>query len=359
MTGSVSSTSTSSPGTPDARGDVEADVLIVGAGPAGLFATYCAGFRGLSVTLIDNLPEPGGQVAALYPEKLIYDVAGLPAVRGRDLVDGLLQQAAAFSPLHLFGEQACDATRVPARRNGGPERWSVRTDRGRTIDCGAVVITGGIGRFTPRPLAAAADWEGRGFAYHVPRLDEHAGKDVVIAGGGDSAVDWALALTPVARSVTLVHRRARFRAHEASVEQLRRTECTIVTDAQVFSAEGDDRLRRIVLEHSGGTRSEIGVDSLIAALGFTADLSPLESWGVEIVDRRIVVGTTMRTRQPGIYAAGDIARFPGKVRLIAVGFGEAALAVNNAAVHLDPSLSLAPGHSTDAASIPAVAPAGL
>lgn len=336
---------------------IEVDILVVGAGPAGLYAAYCAGFRGLRIAVIDNLPEPGGQVSALYPEKLIYDVAALPAVRGRDLVENLLQQAEAFDPVYVLGEQAIGADPVAPLTDTGPTRWVVRTDAGRRIRCCAIVITGGIGRFTPRPLLAASAWEGRGLTYHVRRLNEHEGRDVVIVGGGDSAVDWALALHPIAASVTLVHRRAKFRAHEASVRQLRLTGCAIVTDAQVEAAEGDDRLRRVVVEHTSGERSTYPADSLIVALGFTADLGPLETWGIEIVDRRIPVDTAMRTCRPGIYAAGDITDYGGKVRLISVGFGEAALAVNNAATYLDPQRSLAPGHSTDgapsAASVPA------
>ena len=333
--------------------EIEVDLLIVGAGPAGLYAAYCGGFRGLRITVIDNLPEPGGQVAALYPEKLIYDVAALPAVRGRDLVENLISQAEAFGPTYLLGEQATSASPASPSTEGGPPRWLVGTDHGRRINCGAIVVTGGIGRFTPRPLPVAAAWEGSGLTYHVRHLAEHTGRDVVIVGGGDSAVDWALALQPIAASVTLVHRRAKFRAHEASVEALRKSPCTIITDAQITDAQGDERLREVTVRHSSGEHTTLTANSLIVALGFTADLGPLESWGIEIVDRRIVVDTAMRTFQPGIYAAGDITDYRGKVRLISVGFGEAALAVNNAATHLDPQLSLAPGHSTDNTQRPA------
>ncbi|TCK26712.1 NAD(P)/FAD-dependent oxidoreductase [Pseudonocardia endophytica] len=333
--------------------DIEVDLLIVGAGPAGLYAAYCGGFRGLRVAVIDNLPEPGGQVAALYPEKLIYDVAALPAVRGRDLVENLISQADAFGPTYILGEQATTAAPIVPSSDGGPSRWLVGTDHGRRVNCGAIVVTGGIGRFTPRPLPAAAAWEGSGLTYHVRHLAEHAGRDVVIVGGGDSAVDWALALQPIAASVTLVHRRAKFRAHESSVGELRQGTCTIITDAQVTDADGDDHLQRVVIAHSSGERTTLAANSLIVALGFTADLGPLESWGIQIVDRRIVVDTAMRTCQPGIYAAGDITDYGGKVRLISVGFGESALAVNNAATYLDPQLSLAPGHSTDSAQQPA------
>ena len=347
-TASAASSAGSSPA------DVAVDILIVGAGPAGLYAAYCAGFRGLRFAVIDNLPEPGGQVAALYPEKWIYDVAALPAVRGRELVESLVRQAAAFEPIYMLGEQACDAVSPPSGTEGDAPRWSVRTSRGRRIDCGAIVITGGIGRFTPRPLAPAAAWEGRGLSYHVRHLEEHTGRDVVIVGGGDSAVDWALALSSIAKSVTLVHRRSAFRAHEASVQQLRRGPCAVITDARVHAVEGDHRLRHVVVQHASGEHSRLAADAVVAALGFTADLGPLESWGVDIVDRRITVDTAMRTRQPGIYAAGDITDYPGKVRLISVGFGEAGLAVNNAATYLDPSRPLAPGHSTDS-SPPAAA----
>ncbi|GAA3584958.1 NAD(P)/FAD-dependent oxidoreductase [Amycolatopsis ultiminotia] len=325
--------------------DARVDIVVVGAGPTGLYAAYCAGFRGLSVLVVDSLAELGGQVSALYAEKLIYDVAGLPAIRGRELIDGLAKQADAFSPRYLLGEQARSIARAPSA-DGGPPRWLLTTDRASRIDCGAIVVTGGIGTFTPRPLAAAAGYRGRGLAYHVPHLDAHRDQDVVVVGGGDSAVDWALALEPIARSVTLVHRRARFRAHAASVDQLRRSRCVVHTDAEVDSIAGDPDLRHVVVATASGARLQLPADALVAALGFTANLGPLTDWGLEVVDRAIVVDSAMRTCLPGVHAAGDIAGYLGKVKLISVGFGEAALAVNNAATYLDPSRSLAPGHST-------------
>jgi thioredoxin reductase (NADPH) len=329
--------------------EVQVDLLVVGAGPAGLYAAYYAGFRGLRTAVVDSLPEPGGQVTALYPEKQIYDVAALPAVKGRDLVAGLVQQAARFDPAYLLGERAETLTNTAGARPRAGDRFVVTTDRGTRVHCGAVVITGGIGTFTPRPLPGGAEWEGRGLTYVVREIAAHAGQDVVIVGGGDSAVDWALALEGVAASVTVVHRRKNFRAHAASVADMEAGSATVLTDAQVARLEGGDVLRAVHVQHKDGSVSEHKAHAVIAALGFTADIGPLETWGVEILDRKIAVDTSMRTRVPGVYSAGDITEYPGKVRLISVGFGEAATAVNNAATYLDPDQPLFPGHSSDGA----------
>jgi thioredoxin reductase (NADPH) len=332
----------SEPGRP-----VDVDLLVVGAGPAGLYAAYYAGFRGLRTAIVDSLPEPGGQVTALYPEKMVYDVAGFPGIKGRDLVAGLVQQAARFDPVYVLGERAEHLTNEAGHRPRAGERLVVTTDKGTRITTGTVVITGGIGTFTPRPLPGGNEWEGRGLTYVVKELAAHAGQDVVIVGGGDSAVDWALALEDLAASVTLVHRRKHFRAHAASVADMERGRTAVVTDAQVDSLEGDDRLHTVHVKHKDGSVTPYKANSVIAALGFTADIGPLETWGIEIVDRKILVDTAMRTNVPGVYSAGDITEYAGKVRLIAVGFGEAATAVNNAATYLDPDQPLFPGHSSD------------
>src|SRR5690606_10014958 len=194
----------------------EVDLVLVGAGPVGLYGAYYAGVRGLRVALVDSLPEPGGQVTAMYPEKPIYDIAGFPSVRGRELVDNLVRQADRYGPLYLLGRQAKSLERVPA--GDGPDRFRLTASDGTVIDCGAVVVTGGIGTITPRPLPAGEDFLGRGLSHFVPSIADCDGTDVVVVGGGDSACDWVLALKPVARSVTLVHRRQRFRAHAATVE---------------------------------------------------------------------------------------------------------------------------------------------
>ncbi len=338
--------------------DVEVDLVVVGAGPAGLYGAYYAGFRGLRTAVIDSLPEPGGQVTALYPEKQIYDVAALPAVKGRDLVAGLVQQAARFHPVYVLGERAETQTTQAGGRPHAGDPLVVTTDAGTRVHCGAVVITGGIGTFTPRPLPGGAEWEGRGLTYVVKELAAHADQDVVIVGGGDSAVDWALALADIASSVTLVHRRKNFRAHAASVADMEAGPTVVVTDAQVASVEGADRVHTVQVRHKDGTITPYKAQSVIAALGFTADIGPLESWGIDIVDRKILVDTAMRTSLSGVYSAGDITEYPGKVRLISVGFGEAATAVNNAATYLDPDQPLFPGHSSDdPAGIGAAAPA--
>jgi ferredoxin/flavodoxin---NADP+ reductase len=333
--------------------DLDVDLLLVGAGPIGLYGAYYAGVRGLRTAVVDSLPEPGGQITAMYPEKPIYDIAGFPSVRGRDLVDGLVEQAAQYDPTYLLGESAVDLQ----RQDDG--RWTVTTAAATTVDCGGVVITGGIGTFEPRPLPAGEEFLGRGLAYFVPRLADYADQDVVIVGGGDSACDWTLALLPIARSVTLVHRRKAFRAHAATVEAVRASQATVLVDAEVTALLGAHTVdaARVLVKGEDGPRV-LPAQRVVAALGFLADLGPVREWGLELHDNRhVVVDTRMRSNLPGVYAAGDITDYAGKVRLISVGFGEVATAVNNAAVELDPQAQLFPGHSTDAAPAPVAAPA--
>jgi thioredoxin reductase len=321
---------------------LDTDLLIVGAGPAGLYAAYYAGFRCLSTVVVDSLPEAGGQISAMYPEKPIYDVGGFPAIKGRDLVDNLVRQAAQAHPTYLLGRRAEGFVRDAG---GG---MVVTTDLGEEVNCRAVVISGGIGTFTPRPLPAGDGWLGKGLSFFVPSLAAHAGHDVVVVGGGDSACDWALSLEPIARSVTLVHRRPRFRAHEHTVAQLQASTVDVIVDAQVSKILGGDAVEQVEVTAKGGDVTVRPADAVIAALGFTANLGPLRQWGVEIIDNRYIpVDTTMATNVPGVYAAGDITEYPGKVRLISVGFGEAATAVNNAAVLMNPDEQLFPGHSSD------------
>lgn len=330
---------------------LDVDILIVGAGPVGLYGAYYAGVRGLSVAVVDSLSQVGGQVTAMYPEKEIYDIAAIPVVTGRELVAGLVQQAGQYDPVYLLGQEARELDRLVG--DDGRERLVVRTSAGTEVRCGAVVVTGGIGTFTPRPLPAGEEFLGRGLDYFVPDRQPYVGKDVIVVGGGDSAIDWCLMLEPVAASVTLVHRRAAFRAHAASVEAVRASSVEILTDAQVTALEGGtgagQRVEKAVVTVKGeDVPRHLPCQQVVAALGFTANLGPLREWGVELHDNRhLVVDSAMHTNVRGVFAAGDITDYPGKVRLIAVGFGEVATAVNNAAVHLDPDAQLFPGHSTD------------
>ena len=321
------------------QGSTEVDLLVVGAGPTGLFAAYYAGFRGLSVALVDALPEPGGQVTAMYPEKMIFDVAGFPEIRGRDLVTALVEQAAQYDPLYLLGRNATELTDV----DGGVEVAAGEEH----VRAGAVLITAGIGEFSPRPLPAGGNWLGRGVVHFIPQLDVHAGHDVVVVGGGDSAFDWALALHPLAHSVTLVHRRDRFRAHPGMVRKVEELGVPLVTGAEIAEIRGDEHGVHEVEVALGEQRKVLPAQTVVAALGFTADLGPIESWGLELGKRSILVDSTMRTSRNRVYAAGDVAAYEGKVKLIATGFGEAATAVNNIAVALNPDAHLFPGHSSN------------
>lgn len=320
------------------------DVLVLGAGPTGLYGAYYAGFRGLSTVVVDVLPQVGGQVMALYPEKQIRDVAGLPSIRGRDFVAALKEQADAFEPTYLLGRQAVALT----HQDGQPV---VTLDDDTVIRAGAVVITAGIGTPRARPLEAGTEWLGTGLSYFVVDPQAHQGQDVVVVGGGDSALDWADALAPIANSVTLVHRRAGFRGHAATLARVEASPTTtILTECQVTALDGDlasGRLEKVTVRHTSGKEQILAADHVIAALGFISDIGPLRDWGLTLRGRSIEVDRAMRTNLPRVYAAGDIADFDGKVKLMSVGFGEVALAVNHVAVDLDPDLTLFPGHSTD------------
>ena len=320
--------------------ELDTDLLIIGAGPTGLYGAYYAGFRGMSVTVVDSLPELGGQVSALYPEKSILDVAGFPDVKGRVLVEQLVEQAASARPAYLL-DRTATALKVD------DEGVRLELDDGTLVNAKVMVITAGIGKFTPRPLPAGDGWEDRGLVFFVPSFAEYAGRDVVIVGGGDSAFDWAHHLEPIAASVTLVHRRDQFRAHQATIDAVLAGRTEVITKAQVTALRGEHHVEGVEITTADGEVHERPAQAVVAALGFVADLGAMKEWGLEFDKRHVRVDTAMRTNLPRIFAAGDITEYDGKVRLIAVGFGEVATAVNNAAPLVFPDQSTFPGHSSD------------
>lgn len=322
---------------------VETDLLIIGAGPAGLFGAYYAGFRGMSVTVVDSLPELGGQVTAMYPEKAILDVAGFPTVKGRELVNDLVAQAASANPTYLL-DRTASTLEVVDGPDGGVR---MGLDDGTTVHAKVMIITAGIGKFTPRPLPAGDGWEDRGLVFFVPSFEQYEGKDVVIVGGGDSAFDWAHSLEPIAGNITLVHRRDKFRAHQATVDAVLASRVEVITNAQVTALLGDRNVEKVEITTKDGEVLTRPAQGVVAALGFIADLSAMKEWGIEFDKRHIPVDTAMRTNLPRVFAAGDITEYEGKVRLIAVGFGEVATAVNNAAPIIFPDQGVFPGHSSE------------
>jgi len=317
------------------------DVVVVGAGPVGLYGAYYAGFRGLNVAVVDPLPQVGGQVTALYPEKLIHDVAGFRAVRGQDLVDSLVDQMSQWNPdLHL-GELAVHV-------NEAGDGLTLKLSSGRTVTTRSVLLAAGLGSVSPKPLPGATGFEGSGLVHFVPSLGAFDGQHVVVVGGGDSAVDWALAASGRARSVTLVHRRRGFRAHQASLDALGETSVRQILEAEVSAVRGASKVESVSVRSAiDGSIEAVPCTLLVAALGFNTALGPIAEWGLEMEGRHVAVDNDMRTSHPKIFAAGDVSEYPGKVRLIAVGFGEAAIAVNHLAHTLDPSSGVFPGHSTN------------
>jgi thioredoxin reductase len=319
------------------------DLAIIGAGPTGLFASFYAGLRQMSVLLLDSLEILGGQLTTLYPEKYIYDVAGFPKVLAKDLSQNLVEQGLQYRPAVRLGEQVQtlvhdDATRI----------WTLKTQRG-THQARTILIAAGVGAFQPKTLALpnAREFEGHGLFYFVQELATFAGKRVLIVGGGDSAVDWANMLAPVAGEVTLIHRRDQFRAHEESVEKMKRTTVRIKTFYELKALAGSGRLEQATI-YDNRTHAEetLDVDAVLVNVGFVNSLGPIKEWGLDIEGASIKVDSMMQTTQPGIFAAGDICTYPGKLKLIATGFGEACIAVNYAKHYIDPAAHIFPGHSS-------------
>lgn len=318
------------------------DVTIIGAGPVGLFGAFYAGLRGMSVRIIDSLSEPGGQLTALYPDKPIYDMPGFPEVKARDLARAMTIQAERFSPEWVLCEQA--QTLEPIE--GG---WRVGTTSG-SYDSKTVILCGGVGAFQPTRLGVEREDEylGKGLGYGVQDRDALANKHVIVVGGGDSALDWALNLDGFAASVTLVHRRDQFRAHEESVRQLERSNVRVRLWETVAELIGEDQIEAVVVENrQTNERTRLDCDYLSVNIGFKTDLGPLRSWGLELQRNKIQVDQRMQTNLPGVFAAGDICTHEAKLDLIATGVGEVCIAVNVAKTLIEPDAKLFPGHSSD------------
>jgi thioredoxin reductase len=325
------------------------DITIIGGGPTGLFALFYAGMRGATAQIVDALSQPGGQLSALYPEKYIFDVAGFPKVLAKDLVAQLMQQAGQFGqPIH------CGQNVIGLEQEHGHFVLVTESDRFPTR---SVIIAAGIGAFSPRrlPQACAEPWYGKGIEDVVLDPRKFAGKRVVIIGGGDSAFDWAHQLEGIAAGITLVHRSDRFRAHQATVDAVMRSAAdgktaihTFHELAEVHSSEG--HLTGIELKDiKAKTTRRVDCDVVLPMLGYVSDMGSLTSWGLTMEKDEIIVNQLMETGREGLWAAGDVNTYPGKLKLIAAGFAEAAIAVNQAVHWVYPEKKVNPGHSSNLA----------
>ena len=322
------------------------DVTIIGGGPTGLFAAFYAGLRGVSARIIDSLPELGGQLTALYPEKYIYDVGGLPQILARDLAQNMIEQGLQFGADVRLEEQVQELVRTE-------DGFILTTDKAR-YPTKTVVIAGGKGAFSPRVLECPGYERllGKGVSYHVKDPSEYDGKRVLIVGGGDSAVDWALSLKDRTERLILIHRREGFRAHAHSMAQLQEAveqgKVELLTHREVREIHGDDGVcAATVFDNRTDEDERFEIDAVLTLIGFKPDLGPIATWGLELERNSIRVGRTMETNIPGVFAAGDIATYEGKLDLIASGYAEAAIAVNYAVHHIDPKARINPGHSTN------------
>lgn len=322
-----------------------ADITIIGAGPTGLFAAFYAGMRGAKTRVIDSLEEPGGALTAIYPEKYIYDVGGFPKVLAKDLVEQLVNQAHRNSPEIRLKEEVTNLERL--------ENGLIQLTTSKAVLLSkTVIICAGVGAFEPKKHTApgVSELEGKGVHYFAKRVEAFRDRDVVIVGGGDSAVDWGITLEPIANSITVIHR-SKFRAHEATIRELEATNATLrYPGYEVVGVEVDDdgTLCAVIHKDAEGLHETIPAHDLIVAIGFVADLGPLKTWGFELQRNQILVDhTTMMTNIPGVFGAGDIVAYPAKFKLIASGFAEAITAVNHAVTFFDPSQRLDAGHSTN------------
>lgn len=316
------------------------DIAVIGAGPVGMFATFYAGLRSADVVLIEGTAQVGGQPAALYPQKKIYDVAGMPEISGQELVATLAKQMARFSP------EVRLSTKVTAINE--QDDYLELTTTGDSIYARAVVLATGAGAFAPRPLAVPYDHnlDGNRVLYTISDLSKLAGARVAIAGGGDSAIDWALALEPIAGQVDLIHRRNQFRGLESSVDQLTHSHVHLHTPNLIASVTADDQgldldLRRV----RGEEHDHLQADYLLVSYGFASDNKQLRAWNIDLTHNQVSVDRQLATSRAHVYAIGDAVTYPGKLKLIASGFGEAPTAIDSIMTDLYPDRR-APLHSS-------------
>jgi thioredoxin reductase (NADPH) len=308
------------------------DVVIIGAGPAGLFAVFEAGMLGLKAHVVDALDMAGGQCSALYPEKPIYDIPAHPAILAQELVDKLSAQAAPFSPTYHFGQTVDKLEKLP---NG---EWKIITSKNTQITCKAIIIAAGCGAFGPNrpPMENLAEYEGKSVFYMVGKREDFRGKKVVIAGGGDSAVDWAISLSELTEKLYVVHRRGKFRCAPESANKLdelaKSGKIELVIPYQLESLNGENgKISEVVVATMEGEKRALPADILLPFFGLSMELGAIANWGLNIEHNHITVNhATMQTSEKGIFAIGDIASYAGKLKLILTGFAEAALAARSA-----------------------------
>lgn len=307
----------------------ETDVIIIGAGPCGLFTVFEAGLLKWKCHLIDYLPIPGGQCAEIYPKKPIYDIPGFPSVLAGDLVDNLIQQGAPFKPEFTLGERADSLERL---EDG---TFRVTTSRGTVVRGKTVFLAGGLGCFEPRKpvIDHLAMFEDKGVEYIIKDPEMYRGKRVIIGGGGDSALDWTIVLADIATEVTMIHRSAQFRAAPDSVSKAQALadagKIKLITDAQVTGLQGSGALESVTITHNDGSTGQIDVDHFIPLFGLSPKLGPIAQWGLSLDKNAVNVDPlTFQTSVEGIYAVGDISEYPNKLKLILCGFHEAAVALN-------------------------------
>ncbi len=326
----------------------ETDVIIIGAGPVGLFAVFECGMVKLNCHVIDALSDIGGQCSALYPEKPIYDIPAWPTITGGELIEKLEEQAAPFKPTYHLGQSAIGLE----KKDDG--KWRVTTSKGTVIDAHAIIIAAGAGAFGPKrpPLEGIEDFEEKSVFYMVREREKFRGKRIVIAGGGDSAVDWALSLSELAEHVMVVHRRPKFRAAPDSVEKMKQLEeagkIEMVIPYQLAGLEGTDGvLSKVIVKTLDGDEKTLEADTLLPFFGLATDLGPIAEWGLNLTRNTIeTVPSTCATSTPGIYAIGDVADYEKKLKLILCGFSEAALAAHDIYHYIHPEVALHFEYST-------------
>lgn len=319
------------------------DITIIGGGPVGMFAAFYSGMRNAKVKIIESLPQLGGQLSMLYPEKDIYDIAALPVIKGQELIDNLSIQISRFDPTICLEEEVIDVFKNDTGIFELTTKKSIHYSK-------AIIITAGNGAFQPRRLELdhAEDYEGKTLHYYVNNIEQFKDRTVAICGGGDSAVDWALALGPIAKKVYLIHRRNNFRALEHSVSLLEDSNVEVITPYIPVAIKGEHpQIQSVHLkEVRGESEKELEIDNFLINYGFTSSIGSMKKWGFAVTRNEIPVNTKMETTVPGIYAAGDICIYDGKIKLIATGFGEAPTAVNNAMSYINPDERVQPMHST-------------